>query len=325
MKKIFTLVILAGLFTPNAFAVENIKKVFINQFVEHPALNRTTEGIIAGLKQNGYQKGVNLDLRIESAQANPALSSQIASKFINQNADVVVGVATLSAQSFAKYAKDNKTKLVFSSVTDPLQAGLVRSLNHPNNNTSGVSNFIALEPQLELFKKIQPKLKRLGFLYNPSEANSLSLITQLKVICAKLGLTLVLQAANKTAEVPQAATTLANRVEAIFISNDSTALSALSTIIKASNKALIPVYVSDTDAIALGALAALGPNQYKIGLQTAHMIARTLKGENTGMIPVEFPKETELYLNEAAAQKLGIHLPIDLKNKATKLIQKSPV
>ena len=324
MKKISTLLILVCFFASNAFAQTNIKKVFINQFVEHPALNRTTEGIVEGLKQNGYQKGINLDLRIESAQANSALASQIATKFINQNADVVVGVATISAQSFAKYAKENKTQLVFSSVTDPLQAGLVQNLHSPKNNISGVSNFIALKPQLELFKTINPQLKRLGFLYNPSEINSLSLITQLKVLCPKFGITLVLQTANKTSEVSQAATKLATQVEAIFISNDSTALSALSVIIRAATKTKIPVYVSDTDAIALGALAALGPNQYQIGLQTANIIARVLKGENIAKIPVEFPKESELYLNEEAAQKLGIQFPKTLKNKAAKLIQKRP-
>lgn len=315
---------LACFFSVNAFSL-TIKKVYINQFVEHPALNKTTEGIIEGLRQNGYQKGVNLDLRVESAQANSALASQIATKFINQNAEVVVGVATLSAQSFAKYAKNNKTQLVFSSVTDPIQAGLVKNLNQPKNNTSGVSNFVPLEPQLELFKTLNPHLKRLGFLYNPSEVNSLSLITKLRLLCPKLGITLVLQTAHKTSEIPQAATKLASQVEAIFISNDSTALSALSTIIKASNKAKIPVYVSDTDAVALGALAALGPNQYQIGIQTANIIARVLKGENIGMIPVEFPKETELYLNEEAALKLGIRLPEALKEKAAKLIQKRAV
>jgi putative ABC transport system substrate-binding protein len=312
VKKIFVLIALC-VAIPNAFAAGAIKKIYINQFVEHPALNKTTEGIIDGLAQKGYKKGVNLDLRVESAQANSALAFQIASKFVHQNADIVVGVATISAQSFSKYAKENKTKLVFSSVTDPVKAGLVQSQNLPKNNTSGVSNFVALEPQLELFKSIQPKLKRLGFLYNPSEVNSLSLIAQLKTLCPLLGITLVLQSAQKTSDMPQAAAKLAGQVDAIFISNDSTALSALSTIIKAANKNKIPVYVSDTDAVALGALAALGPNQYKIGLQTADMIARVLKGENINDMPVEFPKDMELYLNENAAKKLGIIFPANLK------------
>lgn len=318
MKKVVTLVILACLLNSSVFANE-MKKVFINQLVEHPALNKTTEGILAGLKEKGYQKGVNLDVRIESAQANSALASQISTKFVNQKPDIIVGVATLSAQSVAKYAKENKTKLIFSSVTDPIQAGLIKNINESHNNTSGVSNFVPLEPQLALFKTLDPKLKRLGFLYNPSEVNSLSLITELKKICPRFGITLVLQAAQKTAEVPQAATKLASAVDGIFISNDSTALSTLSTIIKVANKVKIPVYVSDTDALSLGALAALGPNQYQIGVQTANIIVRVLKGENINRIPVEFPKEMELYLNEKAAKQLGIVLPDALKKKAKQL------
>jgi putative ABC transport system substrate-binding protein len=321
MKKIITL-LLTIFFVNTAIADKNIKKVFISQFVQHPALDMTTKGIIDGLAQNGYKNGDNLEIRVESAQANQSLASQIATKFVSQGADVVVGVATISAQSFAKYARENKTKLVFSSVTDPIQAGLVQSLDAPGNNTSGVSNFVELEPQIKLFQRIQPNLKRLGFLYNPAEANSLSLIKSLEVICPKWGITLVLQVANKTSDVAQATAKLASDVDAIFISNDSTALAALQVIIKASNKVKIPVYVSDTDAVELGALAALGPNQYQVGLQTAKIITRSLTGENLGNIAVEFPSDMELYLNEEAASAAGITFSDDLKAMAAKIIKK---
>jgi putative tryptophan/tyrosine transport system substrate-binding protein len=323
MKKILTLGI-SILFAMNVFAAKNnIKKVCISQFVEHPALDMTTKGIIDGLEQNGYKKGVNLDLRVESAQANPVLASQIAVKFVNQQADVVVGVATIPAQSFAKYARMNKTKLVFSSVTDPIKAGLVESLDKPGNNTSGVSNFVELEPQIRLFKQITPNLKRLGFLYNPSESNSLILIKKLEELCPKFGIELILQTANKTSEVAQAATKLAANVNAIFVSNDNTALSALQTIINAGNKVKVPIYVSDTDSVELGALAALGPNQYKVGIQTAQIITRSLKGEDLSAIAIEFPSNTELYLNQSAAEKLKIKLPDSLKSQAAKIITKS--
>jgi putative tryptophan/tyrosine transport system substrate-binding protein len=129
-----------------------------------------------------------------------------------------------------------------------------------------------------------------------------------------------LQTANKTSEVAQAATKLAANVDAIFISNDSTALSALETIIKAGNKVQVPVYVSDTDAVELGALAALGPNQYQVGLQTAQMIVRSLKGEDLSTIPVEFPSGVELYLNADAAKTLKIEFDEDLKASAAKII-----
>lgn len=319
MKKLL-LFVLVVFFAFDILAKEELKKVYISQFVEHPALNKTTMGIIDGLMKNGYKSGVNIDIQIESAQASPALASQIATKFVAKKADVTVGVATISAQSFVKYAKENRTKLVFSSVTDPIQAGIVKSLDRPGNNTSGVSNYIELESQIKLFKTIQPDLKNLGFLYNPSEANSLSQIRELQELCPKFGITLILQSANKTSEVSQAAAKLSSKVDAIFISNDSTALSALQAIINAANKDRVPVYVSDTDAIELGALAALGPNQYKVGLQTAEIVVRALKGEDLGMIPVEFPEDTSLYLNRVASKKLGIRFPKEIEEKATQIL-----
>ena len=312
MKKTIIL-LLSMLLANNAMATENVKKVYINQIIQHPALDITVKGIIDGLEQNGYVKDKNVEIRVESAQANAALASQIATKFINQGADVVVGVGTVTAQSFLKYTQSDKAKLVFSSVTDPVQAGIAQDLLKPGKNVSGVSNFVELEPQLELFRKIQPGLKTLGVLYNPGEANSLSINKRLETICQKMDIKLILQSPNKTADMPQAATKLASTVDAI--------LAALQSVVSIANKAKIPVYVSDTDSVELGALAALGPNQYQVGLQTGAIVARTLNGEELAKIPVEFANKTELYLNKDAARAIGIQFPEEILSKASKIIE----
>jgi len=301
-------------------AAEPVKKIFISQFATHPALDNTTRGIIDGLALAGERLGLQWDVRVESAQGNPTLAAQIAAKFVNQEADLVVGVATIAAQSFAKYAQDNKTHLVFSSVTDPLKAGLVQTLNKPGNNTSGVSNFVALKPQLELFQQLQPNLNRLGFIYNPSEINSQVLLTQLQALSAEMHLQIVPQSAYRTADISQAVTKLVQSVDAIFISNDSTALSALPLIVKIAHNAKVPVYVSDIDAMNSGALAALGPSQYVIGQQTAQIVARYFQGEDLGLIPVEFPLHTELHLNLKAAQLLGLSIAQDCIDRASQII-----
>jgi putative tryptophan/tyrosine transport system substrate-binding protein len=320
MRKVFIATLILW-FSIGVFAKNSVKKVLISQVIEHPALNMTAKGVVDGLEKSGYKKGKNLEVRMESAQGKPALASQIAAKFVNQKPDMVVGIGTLTTQSLAKYAKEKRVKLIFSSVTDPVGAGIVKSLNQPGNQTSGVSNYVELEPQVELFKKIQPKLKRLGILYNPGELNSVVIVKRLEVLAPKLGIILVKQTASKTAEVSQAAMRLANKTDAIFISNDNTALGALRSIVMAANKSDIPVYVSDTDAVELGALAALGPNQYQVGFQAGEMIARSFKGENVEKMPIEFPQKTELYLNVKAEKQLGIIIPNKVKAKATKLVR----
>ena len=296
------------------------QKVFIEQIIDHPALNKTKEGIIDALGEAGFVAGENFMLRAESAQGNPSLAQQIASNFMANNPDIVVAIGTVSAQSFLRYARSGETKLVFSSVTDPLKAGLVKYLQKPGHNISGVSNFVALEPQLKLFKHILPEMKSLGFLYNPGEANSVSLLALLREIAPQFQLDIIPQVASKTSEVAQSAAMLAGSVDAIFISNDNTALGALSMVIKIAEKAQIPVLVSDTDAVSLGALAALGPNQYQVGLQTGRMVAKALHGADLGLLPVEFPATTELHLNLSAAKKLGLKIKADIIAQADKVI-----
>ena len=322
-RKIISLIaVIAAVFTWQYNAVGSDKKVkiYISQLVKHPALDATTKGIIQGLSDAGY-KDENLDLIVESAQGNVALANQIANKLVSKNPDIVVGVATVTAQSFSKYARAGKTKLIFSSVTDPVDAGLVDGVIKPGNNTSGVSNFIPLEPQIEMFLKIKPTIKKLGFLYNPGELNSISLIDKLKTICPKYGIELVTVSASKTSEVAQSATKLSSLVDAIFVSNDNTALSAFKTIVRAANNVSIPVFVSDTDIVKDGAVAALGPNQYDLGLQTAKMIVRVIKDKEIGATPVEYPEKVELYLNLNAAEKVGIKIPDELFESASHLIE----
>ncbi|GAA5094801.1 ABC transporter substrate-binding protein [Wohlfahrtiimonas larvae] len=321
MKKT-VLVAALGLMTVFSASYAEMKKVYVNQIVEHPALDQTARGIKDGLEKRGYKQGENLDFRVESAQGNIALASQISAKFVNQGADVTVGIGTPSAQSLVKAAGEGKTKMVFSSITDPLSASLVTKLSGSNNNVTGMSNKVDVVPQFELFKELLPNLKTIGFIYNPADANSIQQLDDVNVASKKLGLTIVPQAVNKTSDVPQAATRLAGKTDALFVYGDNTTLAALESVIMAANKEKKPVFVADTDAVELGALAALGPNQYDLGLDTAVMIADILDGKDINSIDVGFPNGLELFINQDAADKLGYTFSDDVKAKAAKVIKK---
>ncbi|MDR2341347.1 MAG: ABC transporter substrate-binding protein [Puniceicoccales bacterium] len=283
--------------------------VCILKIVDHKALDETVRGIRDIIGEQ------NASIRVESAQGDPSLALQISQKFVRQKASVVVAIGTVAAQSFAKFANPER-KLVYSSVTDPKKAGLME-----NTNIGGVSNFVPLEPQLGMFRRIQPRLRKLGILYNPGEANSVSIVGKLREICPVFDIQLVEQVATKSAEIPQAATTLAGKADAIFVSNDNTALGALPAIIRAANGRKIPVYVSDTDAVALGCLAALGPNQYQVGVQTGNMVKRIQTKDLSEPLRHETVATMELFLNTRAAQILGIQFEPSLLCEATEIIQ----
>ena len=301
-KKILKQLIATGLLCSCASAFN----VSIIKVVEHEAIN----SVVDGIKDKLRDKDVKYD--IETCQADPALGYQIATKFVNSKADVIVAVGTTPAQCVFKFAKSGKAKLVFSSVTEPNDI----AKNFDNCNTTGVSNFVALKPQLELFKKLQPKLKKLGILYNSGESNSISIIKKLEKECEAQGITLVKQSIQKSADIPQAINKLKTGVDAVFITNDNTALSGIPYIVKACDKVKIPVYVSDTDQVAKGCLAALGPNQYEIGKQTGRIIKRIKDGEDINKIRIEYPDTIELFLNKAKATELEITVPEDVLKEA---------
>lgn len=271
-------------------------KISILQIVEHPALNATRDGLLDELKTLGYKEGKNLILDYQSAQGNGALAAQIAQKFTSNQADIIVAIGTKAAQVAMAATRTNKIPVVFSSVTDPLGAKLVKNLKAPNGHVTGVSNLIPVEPQFKLFKRLLPTLKTLGIVYDPGEANSVSLNKTMEKAAKEFDLKLVFAVAAKSSEVLSASQSLCGKVDAIFINNDNTALSAFSSVVKAAQGCNIPAFVSDIDLANQGALAALGPDQTELGRQTARMVDRILKNPTAPLPSVEFPQKTEEYV-----------------------------
>lgn len=318
MRIILTLII--GLFL-GSLAYSNSDsqsplRIGVIQTIAHPALDSTYKGIVDQLALEGFSVEKNIEIKFANAQGDASLSNQISKKFVSEKPDAIVAIPTPAAQSVVNATRHSNIPVVFSSVTDPLDAGLVKNLQEPNTNITGVSNFIKLDEQLLLFKQILPNLKKLGFIYNPGEANSIKILQSLKETANKYDLEIIVSAASKTTEVSSATNKLIGKVDAIFISNDNNALSAFGVITKIALAAKLPVFVSDTDMVEKGALASLGPNQYELGKQTGKMLAQILRGKPAKDLPVEFPQKIELVINKKIADKLGIKFPEEVLRKA---------
>jgi putative tryptophan/tyrosine transport system substrate-binding protein len=290
-------------------------KVAVIQIIEHPALNATRQGIYDELKTQGYNEKTNLTWTYQCAQGKPSMAAQISHRLVSNRPDVIVGIGTAAAQAAMQATRGTEIPVIFSSITDPLRAHLVKDLNHPQDNVTGVSNFINVKPQLELFKQLLPRLKRLGMIYNPGEDNSVSILQKVKESASDLNITIIPQAAQQTSEVVGAARFLIGMVDALFISNDNTALAAFGSISRAAEKHKLPVFSSDADSIKQGALAVLGPNQYELGKQTARLLLKVLQ-DKQHLPPVEFPQKIDLLVNSEMAKKLKINVPADLMKKS---------
>lgn len=297
---------------------EEPRVVAITQIVEHPALDAAHEGIKDELAERGYRDGENLKLMHESAQGNSAIASQIARKFVGESPDVIVAIATPSAQTVASAARN--IPVVFSAVTDPVSAKLVKSWDKPGANITGVSDMLPIDKHLDMIQRVMPDAKRIGTVYNPGEANAAALVELLEERLAARDMELVKGAATKTSEVLGAARSLVGKVDAIYLTTDNTVISAAEAVISVGERSDIPVFAADTATVERGAVAAMGFNYYKHGRQTGAMVARILEGAGTADMPVEVMEELDLYVNPAAAERMGITLPDDVIKDATKVV-----
>ncbi len=286
---------------------QELKTVAVTQIVEHPALDAARKGIKDELADEGYVDGHNLDFLFESAQGNPATAAQIAQKFVGDQPDVIVPISTPSAQAVVGATKD--IPVVFTAVTDPVGAKLVPNLEHPGGNVTGMSDLSPIGLHLDLIKEIMPNAKDLGVIYNPGEANSVTLIELLKKEAPARGLVIAEAVAPRSADVLAAAQSLIGQVDAIYVPTDNTVVTALEAIVKVGTDNQLPVFAGDTDSVPRGAIAALGFNYYDLGRQTGKMVARVLKGEKPGDLPVESVQTTQLFVNPGAAEAMGIKIP----------------
>ncbi len=293
--------------------------VAVTAIVEHPALDAARDGIKEALAEAGYKEGENLKFVYESAQGNPGTAAQIARQFVGDAPSVIVPISTPSAQAVVSATRD--IPVIFTAVSDPLGAELIKDMQKPGGNVTGLSDMSPVADHVALIKEITPNAKSIGFIYNTAEANSVSTLAALKAEAEKAGLTIVESVATKSAEVQGAARALVGRVDVIYIPTDNTIVSAFEAAVGVAEEAKIPLYAGDTDSVNRGALAALGFNYFDVGKQTGEIVVRVLKGEKPGDIPVRVAAGTDLVINKKAAAKMGVTFPESITSRATKTIE----
>ena len=294
------------------------KSVAITQIVEHPALDAVYEGVKDELADRGYREGENLTVSHESAQGNSAIAAQIARKFIGESPDVIVAIATPSAQTMAAAARG--LPVVFAAVTDPVGAKLVSNLEAPGANITGVTDMLPIDRHLDMLQRIMPDAKRIGTVYNPGEANAVALVELLEERLVARGLELVKAAATKTSEVLGASRALVGKADAIYLTTDNTVVSAAEAVVSVGERAKIPVFAADTATVSRGAVAALGFDYYDHGRQAGSMVARILEGQKPGDMAVESVDTLNLFVNPAAAERMGITLSEEVINSAQEVV-----
>lgn len=293
--------------------VNEDKQVVIGivQPMDHPSLNQIRETIIDELDVLGLTDSVKIEYR--NANGDPSMLPTIMNELIGGGVDILVPIATGTAQAAA--AATDTLPIIFSAVSNPVEAGLVSSFEATTGNITGVSNAIAIEEIFALAKELTPKAKTFGFVYTTSEVNSMTGIKRARAYCDANKIPYKEAAITGVGELQSAAQSLVGKVDAFFTPNDNTIASAISIYMQVANDADIPVYVGADSMVADGGLATVGIDYTVLGRQTAQMVARILNGETIAENHVEQVKEYAKMIIMATANQIGITVPVALKDE----------
>ncbi|MEN6471188.1 MAG: ABC transporter substrate-binding protein [Clostridiaceae bacterium] len=296
---------------PAAEAPTTMLRIGILQYVTHNALDAAREGFVQALADNGYVEGVNVTYDVQNAQADTNNLSTAGNRFVNDKVDLVLAIATPAAQSIASLTTD--IPILFTAVTDPVDARLVKSAEEPGGNVTGTNDMNPIAEQLDLLVKLVPDAKTVGILYTSSEDNSIIQAKIAKAEAEKRGLSVAEQTVANTNDVQQAMQSLAGKCDAVYIPTDNTLASAMPTVGAVAEEYKLPVICGASTMVEDGGLATLGINYYNLGYQTGEMAVRVLKGEPTATMPVESLQKFDFLINGGVAAAIGITVPEDLK------------
>lgn len=282
---------------------ENVN-VGILQYMEHDSLSKAREGFVSELEEAGYIEGENLTLNYQNAQGDQANLQSMSESLVGDN-DVILSIATPAAQSLATVTQEDP--ILFTAVTDPVDAGLVAENEVPGGNVTGTSDMVPIEEQVALLLSLASDAETIGIIYNSSEPNSKIQADLAQEAIEAEGLEVKSLTVTTTNDVQQVMTTLAQEVDAVYIPTDNTLASTMPTVGEIALEYKLPVVPGSAEMVEAGGLATYGINYEKLGRQTAQMALQIIEeGADPAEMPVETSDTLELVINEEVAESLGI-------------------
>ncbi|HWL51429.1 MAG TPA: ABC transporter substrate-binding protein [Chthoniobacteraceae bacterium] len=289
----------------------------IMQFASSPMFDEVTQGIRDGLAETGFRDGETMAVQVFNAEGDIPTSNLIGKRVTDGSFDMVITASTICLQSAASANRDTKVPHVFCAVTDPTVSGVgitaLDSLDKPKHLT-GIGTMQPVEPLFRYAKRIRPGLKKVGVVWNPSEANSVACTARAREVCKELGITLLEASIEATTEVRDAALGLVSRgAEAFWVGSDVTVLNAYDSVGSVARQARVPILSNLGGHVKRGALIDLGGNYYQVGRKAGEIAGTILSGKATAAeIAVINYVPGDLNLNPETAKAVKWSFPPDV-------------
>ena len=290
-----------------ALAAEGAKSIGVIQYVQHVALDSACEGFVQALADNGFVDGENITLDIQNAQADASNLATISDRFVANNVDLVLAIATPAAQTMA--GKTTAIPILGTAITDYEVARLVNSNENPGTNVSGTTDMNPVADQIKLIKELFPETQAVGVLYTSSEDNSILQAQMAKEAIEAEGMTYVEGTVSSSNDVQQATQSILDSCDAIYIPTDNVFASSMAVVYEVTTAAKKPVIGGEAGMVKSGGLATLGINYYNLGYQTGEMAVRVLGGEDISTMPIETASDVDYTFNSTYAEAIGFTIP----------------
>ncbi len=282
---------------------KEVPQIGILQYVEHESLTAARKGFEKGLAEEGYKDGEDIKIAYENAQGDQANLQSISEKLVSDN-DLVLGIATPAAQSLVTASSD--TPILFTAVTDPVSAKLVKTMKTPDGVATGTSDMSPVDEQIKLIQKVLPNAKKVGIMYTTSERNSEVQVEEAEKLFKKADIKVVKKGISSTNDVQDTAKSLMKDVDLIFVPTDNIIASAIPILRDLSKESKVPVVGGSADMVGEGLLFSYEPDYEKLGEQTAKLAVKVLEGENVSKLSAQYPEALNVAVNDDMAKALDI-------------------
>ena len=286
--------------------------VGITQIVDHPSLNVCRQGAIDKLAELGYVDGENIIIDYQDAQGEMAVATTIGQQFVADGVDIILAIATPTAQAAYAAAIETDIPIVFSAVSAPIEAGLANEDGSNLANVTGTSDELPVDATFQLIQALVPDALKIGILHNTSEVNSDVQLAQAKDLAPNYGMEIIDAGISSTNEIASALDTLLPQVDVMMNLTDNMVVSSMPLVVQKCNEAMVPLFGSEDTQVSVGALASAGVDYYALGQLTGEMMASILDGTAAQDIPTAKLTEPMLIVNSDQVELLGISVPDSL-------------
>jgi putative ABC transport system substrate-binding protein len=276
-----------------------------------------------GLNEAGYTEGRNVAIEYRRAEDQlerlPALAAELAHRQV-----ALILAAGSPACALAAKSATTSIPIVFNNAADPVQLGLVASLNRPGGNVTGVTTVSAeLEAKrLGLLRELVPSATSIAVLVNPLRPAVDAQVAQAQQAARVLGLTLhVVMASSERDFGPVFESLVQLRASALVITADGLFADRLVDIAALARRYSVPATFQFREFAAAGGLMSYGPQFGEAFRQGGILAGRILRGEKPADLPVMQPTKFELVINMKTAKALGIEVPISMQMLADEVIE----